>query len=220
MNGVLKKNSEKKILVQNDSLVQEFEHFQRSFEDREIVDPNGNERKINRQFYSEKKSLRDQQSNTDKRLSDSYIDSSFERSFFDDMKLTEGETIFLNESDTADWKKIPGIGSVYASRIVKYRNLLGGFVSVNQLREVYGIDDELFAKIYPYIKTDGKYTKIAVNKLEFKQLLRHPYLNYKQVKVIVDLRRRKGNISSINELALLDEFTAEDIERLNPYLQF
>jgi len=220
MNGVLKKNSEKKILVQNDSLVQEFEHFQRSFEDREIVDPNGNEKKINRQFYSEKKSLRDQQSNTDKRLSDSYIDSSFERSFFDDMKLTEGETIFLNESDTADWKKIPGIGSVYASRIVKYRNLLGGFVSVNQLREVYGIDDELFAKIYPYIKTDGKYTKIAVNKLEFKQLLRHPYLNYKQVKVIVDLRRRKGNISSINELALLDEFTAEDIERLNPYLQF
>lgn len=220
MNGVLKKNSEKKILVQNDSLVQEFEHFQRSFEDREIVDPNGNERKINRQFYSEKKSLRDQQSNTDKRLSDSDIDSSFERSFFDDMKLTEGETIFLNESDTADWKKIPGIGSVYASRIVKYRNLLGGFVSVNQLQEVYGIDDELFAKIYPYIKTDGKYTKIAVNKLEFKQLLRHPYLNYKQVKVIVDLRRRKGNISSINELALLDEFTAEDIERLNPYLQF
>jgi competence protein ComEA len=220
MNGVLKKNSEKKILVQNDSLVQEFEHFQRSFEDREIVDPNGNERKINRQFYSEKKSLRDQRSNTDKRLSDSDIDSSFERSFFDNMKLTEGETIFLNESDTADWKKIPGIGSVYASRIVKYRNLLGGFVSVNQLREVYGIDDELFAKIYPYIKTDGKYTKIAVNKLEFKQLLRHPYLNYKQVKVIVDLRRRKGNISSINELALLDEFTAEDIERLNPYLQF
>jgi len=220
MNGVLKKNSEKKILVQNDSLVQEFEHFQRSFEDREIVDPNGNERKINRQFYSEKKSLRDQQSNTDKRLSDSDIDSSFERSFFDNTKLTEGETIFLNESDTADWKKIPGIGSVYASRIVKYRNLLGGFVSVNQLREVYGIDDELFAKIYPYIKTDGKYTKIAVNKLEFKQLLRHPYLNYKQVKVIVDLRRRKGNISSINELALLDEFTAEDIERLNPYLQF
>ena len=71
----------KKILVQNDSLVQEFEHFQRSFEDREIVDPNGNERKINRQFYSEKKSLRDQQSNTDKRLSDSDIDSSFERSF-------------------------------------------------------------------------------------------------------------------------------------------
>jgi len=142
------------------------------------------------------------------------------RSFTERKKLAEGETIFLNKSDTTDWKKIPGIGSTYASRIVKYRDLLGGFVSVDQLREVYGIDDKLFVKIYPYVEVDGEYTKIAVNKLEFKELLRHPYLNYKQVKAIFDLRRRKGNISSINELALLNEFASEDIERLAPYLEF
>ena len=62
-------------------------------------------------------------------------------------KLSKGETILLNASDTAEWKKIPGIGSVYASRIVQYRNLLGGFSHVEQLLEVYGIDQELFSRI-------------------------------------------------------------------------
>jgi DNA uptake protein ComE-like DNA-binding protein len=97
---------------------------------------------------------------------------------------------------------------------------LGGFASVDQLKEVYGIDAELYSKISPYIKPDGNYSKININKLEFKQLLSHPYLNYKQVKAIVGLRDRKGKIASINELSMLDEFTTADIERLTPYLEF
>ncbi|MDR1742715.1 MAG: helix-hairpin-helix domain-containing protein [Dysgonamonadaceae bacterium] len=135
-------------------------------------------------------------------------------------KLSAGETLSLNETDTAQWKKIPGIGSAFAGRIVKYRNLLGGFASVNQLREVYGFDDELFAKVSPFVQADGIYQKIAVNKLEFSALLKHPYLNYKQVKAITDLRKRKGNITSIDELAMLDEFAENDLERLKPYLSF
>ncbi len=210
MNGLMRRNTEKKILIQNDSLVQEFDHFQRSLKDRDVVDLKGDEKETDSQFYAD--------SNTHSSHSDT--DLSFARSFSETKKLGEGETIFLNESDTTDWKKIPGIGSTYASRIVKYRDLLGGFVSVDQLREVYGIDDKLFVNIYPYVKADGKYNKIAVNKLEFKELLSHPYLNYKQVKALFDLRRRKGNISSISELALLDEFTADDIERLAFYLEF
>ncbi len=210
MNGLMKRNAGKKVLIQNDSLVQEFDHFQRSFKDREEVDLKGNEKETDSQFYVD----------SDKHSPYSDTDLSLVRSFTERKKLAEGETIFLNKSDTTDWKKIPGIGSTYASRIVKYRDLLGGFVSVDQLREVYGIDDKLFVKIYPYVEVDGEYTKIAVNKLEFKELLRHPYLNYKQVKAIFDLRRRKGNISSINELALLNEFASEDIERLAPYLEF
>ena len=56
-------------------------------------------------------------------------------------KLAEHEKISINTVDTAEWKKVPGIGSAYAARIVKYRNLLGGFYEVEQLREVYGISD-------------------------------------------------------------------------------
>jgi len=72
----------------------------------------------------------------------------------------------------------------------------------------------------PYITLDANYRKIKVNEWEFKELLKHPYLNYKQVQAIVNLRRKKGDIVSINELAMLDEFTSEDIYRLEPYLEF
>ncbi len=130
--------------------------------------------------------------------------------------------IILNNSDTVDWKKIPGIGSIYASRIVKYRDLLGGFARVEQLLEVYGIDNELYSSIIPYIyiETNTNLRKVQVNKSEFREMLRHPYLNYKQVQAIINLRRRKGDIVSINELSMLDEFTTDDIYRLEPYLEF
>ena len=70
-------------------------------------------------------------------------------------KLSEGETISLNATDTAEWKRVPGIGTVYASRIVKYHERLGGFARKEQLLEVYGVDGELYARIAPYIEVVG-----------------------------------------------------------------
>ena len=135
-------------------------------------------------------------------------------------KLSEGETIMLNATDTIEWMKIPGIGSTFANRIVRYQSRLGGFSSVSQLLEVHGIDDELFARIMPYIAHDDNIRKLQVNRLEFRELLSHPYLEYTQVQIIMNLRRRTGNISSIEQLAMLSEFSDEDIERLRPYLEF
>ena len=86
--------------------------------------------------------------------------------------------------------------------------------------EVYGIDKELYSRKEPFIKTDSNYIKLNVNEMEFRDLLRHPYLNYNQVQTIFNLRDKKGRISSIEELSLLDEFTDDDIDRLRPYLQF
>lgn len=135
-------------------------------------------------------------------------------------KLKEGETIDINEADTNLLKKIPGIGSTYANRIVKYKNLLGGYVSIEQLKEVWGIDNELFCKICPYIRITPKIEKLNVNTVEFKDLIKHPYINKEQARIIIDIRERKGNFESINRLALLDEFTNRDIKRLTPYLCF
>ncbi len=126
----------------------------------------------------------------------------------------------MNSTDTAEWKRVPGIGTVYASRIVKYRERLGGFARKEQLLEVYGLEGELYARIAPYIEVSGSVRKLAVNQLEFKELLRHPYLSYKQVQAIVNLRHRKGGVDSIQELGMLDEFTSDDIYRLEPYLEF
>lgn len=135
-------------------------------------------------------------------------------------KLKEGETIEINEADTSSLKKIPGIGSTYANRILKYKNLLGGYYSTNQLKEVYGIDDELYNKIISYITVKPKISTIKINSADFQELIRHPYLNKEQVRVILDIRGRKRRIESINRLALLEEFSPKDIERLKPYLNF
>ncbi len=136
------------------------------------------------------------------------------------IKLKAGETVELNEADTSALKRIPGIGSGYSNRIAKYRALLGGYTNINQLREVWGIDEDLYIKIIPYLTLNAHNKKIKINSSDFNTLNKHPYIDYKQAKVILDIRDRKGRIESIERLALLEEFTEADIKRLTPYLSF
>ena len=136
------------------------------------------------------------------------------------IKLQQGETIELNSADTTLLKMIPGIGSGYANRIVKYRNLLGGYATISQLKEVWGMDDYLYADIVPFITLETPVRRLSVNKAPLEELSRHPYLNYKQAKVITDIRERKGNIESMKRLTMLEEFNDRDIKRLTPYLAF
>lgn len=135
-------------------------------------------------------------------------------------KLKKGETIEINKADTSLLKRIPGIGSSYANRIVKYRNLLGGYIDIEQLKEVWGIDNDLLEAITPYITIEPEVQKIKINSADFKALIKHPYINKEQVKIIIDIRERKGKIESIKRLELLDEFSDKDIKRLIPYISF
>ncbi|MDR2915868.1 MAG: helix-hairpin-helix domain-containing protein [Tannerella sp.] len=151
-----------------------------------------------------------------KRLT-SYSRPSYPRS----EKFTEGTIIELNTADTTVLKKIPGIGSAFAKRIVNYRNLLGGYYSVTQLSEVYGIDEERYNALKPWFIADPSLVfKLDVNKLSQDSLRRHPYINYGQSKVITQLRRQKGRLKGWENLQLLDEFTDSDKIRLLPYLSF
>lgn len=224
------------VVVQNDSIAQAFDEFLKTLKTSDpSPSPSESDPDFSRPSVRESEKNLSERKSTRKEGSSSYsrttpLDSENKSEDTGNMedyahyprveKLTEGETISLNASDTADWKKIPGIGEVYSARIVEYRDRLGGFARKEQLMEVYGIDDELYARIAPYIETSGSWKKMAVNNLEFKELLSHPYLSYKQVQAIMNLRRRKGDIVSIQELGMLDEFTSEDIYRLEPYLEF
>lgn len=135
-------------------------------------------------------------------------------------KMKQGETIELNTADTTLLKMIPGIGSGYANRIVNYRNSLGGFVKIEQLGEVWGMDTYLYSQILPYLTLEPEYAPLYINRLSFKELLKHPYLNYKQASAIDDIRTRKGAIHSMNRLQMLDEFKKKDIDRLKDYISF
>jgi len=136
-------------------------------------------------------------------------------------KFTEGTVIDLNSSDTLTLMKIPGIGSAYAKRIVSYRNLLGGYFKPEQLQEVYGMYEELYEKITPFLLIDtGEINLIPVNTASIDKLRSHPYINFYQAKAIVEIRKKKGKLENINELYLLEEFTEEDFERIKYYLKF
>ena len=135
-------------------------------------------------------------------------------------KFPTGTIVELNQADTLTLKKIPGIGSTFARRIVGYRELLGGFYTVEQLAEVYGIDEERYNSLYPWFKVDTtRIRPLPVNQLSYKELLRHPYLNSSQVRQL-DRLRRKAPLQSWNDFILLEEFSTVDYQRLRPYLSF
>lgn len=107
----------------------------------------------------------------------------------------------LNSTDSIALVDLPQIGEVMASRIHRYRDRLGGFVCYEQLYEVKGMDSARFATVRPYLLLDTTHIrKLEVNRDEFKTLLRHPYLEYDQVKAIVNHRERKGLIRNWEQL--------------------
>lgn len=135
------------------------------------------------------------------------------------VKLKPGQQVNLATADTTLLKKIPGIGSAWARRIVQYRDRLGGFYSVSQLRDM----DEFPTQSLPYLSlpTATATTKLNLNQLSLSQLRRHPYINYFQAKAICDYRRLKGPLKSIDQLRLLQkDFPPEAIERLRHYVTF
>ena len=132
-------------------------------------------------------------------------------------KYPEGTLVDLNEADTAELKKIPGIGSGIARTIVAYRNHLGGFYEVAQLKEVNYINEDMLK----WFKLGNvPIHRINANKAGLDKLRSHPYMNFYQAKVIIEYRRRKGNLKSLSQLSLYEEFTEKDLERLSHYLAF
>ena len=136
-------------------------------------------------------------------------------------KFPAGTVIDINSSDTLQLMKIPGIGAAFAKRITSYRKMLGGFYRLEQLQEVYGMYEELYEKIIPYLQTDTEViTPISVNSASLDKLRSHPYINFYQAKAIIEIRKKKGKLESIDQLKLLEEFTEEDLERIKHYLIF
>ena len=126
----------------------------------------------------------------------------------------------LNSTDTTELKSLPGIGSFFARNIVEYREKLGGYVEVNQLLEVYAFDSARLETITPYINIDSvSLYKINVNIDDFKTILRHPYIEYEDVKKIVNHREKRGFIKNWEEY--LKVVGRNDVdERLRWYLEF
>ena len=142
----------------------------------------------------------------------------------DTLKFSNPILLELNSIDSATLVKIPGIGAKTASIIINYRNRLGGFYSPYQIAEKLtwdGAQEHMNDWCSKWLKADQKLImKIDINKADFKQILRHPYLNYEQTKAIVNYRDKHKTIKDISFLKMLEEFDQEDINKLEYYLDF
>ncbi len=133
------------------------------------------------------------------------------------VKIKPGEHIVLNTADTSQLKRVPGIGSGFARAIVRYGQRLGGYVSVEQLREIDNFPEEAVAY---FVVKHPVVSRLNLNKLPLNRLRRHPYIGFYQAKTIVEYRRVHGKISSLDDLKLCKDFTPEVIARLRPYVEF
>lgn len=125
----------------------------------------------------------------------------------------------LNSADTAELMLLRGIGRYTATRIIRYRQALGGFYSVRQLYEVPELPAQRADSLLPHFVVDtALITPVLVNRSSVKQLQRHPYISYPQAQQLYDLRRRKLRLSSVDELSAI--FTPDELHRLTPYLRF
>lgn len=127
--------------------------------------------------------------------------------------------IEINSVDSAMLTTLPGIGPVYASRICRYRNALGGFISMDQLKDVYKLPPETYRSLSGLLTLDtGKVKKINLNFADVKELSRHPYCSYEDAKRIVNYRSAKGYVRSVDQL-LKDSVIPEPVyNQLSPYL--
>ena len=127
----------------------------------------------------------------------------------------------LNTVDSTTLVELPQIGGYMASRIIEFRDKLGGFVNADQLRDVKGMDDARFAAIQPYIKiSDVNPRRIDVNRADFKTLVHHPYLSYEQVKRIFNQREKRGMIKNWTQLEELLREEGDVHPLLEQYVMF
>ena len=132
-------------------------------------------------------------------------------------KYSAGTKVDVNVADTIELKKIPGIGSVIARNIVTFRQRLGGFYDLEQLLEVRFFTPDLL-KWFVLGETSVK--KMRINHDSLDKLRAHPYMNFYQAKVIVEHRKKRGEIKSLSQLSLYEEFTEKDLMRLSAYFSF
>ncbi len=134
------------------------------------------------------------------------------------VKLQPEERIVLNRADTAQLRKVPGIGPYFARKIVDYRERLGGYYRVQQLLEIEDFPET--AVNFFIIPDETEFRKMNLNRLSLNELKRHPYISFYQARAIVDYRRLHGRLESLHQLQLLPDFTPEAIERLEPYVEY
>lgn len=153
-----------------------------------------------------------------------YKKKSFQKKSYDESpskkyaQRQKPNNININEATAEDLQAIRGIGPILSQRIVKFRNSLGGFRSIEQLYDVYGLDREVIDKNLSIINLKYSPSKVSING-EFKSLIRVDGLQRAQVNAILAYRKQHGDFTDLNQLNNLKSLPPELIDRIRPYLK-
>lgn len=134
-------------------------------------------------------------------------------------KVKKINRINLNKADSIELETIQTISTKMVSNILRYRKRLGGFYSLEQLQEVYGIDNSNYSNIVNYFYIDSQYIKtININKATIKELTKHPYIEYPIAKLIVSYREKNGPYQKVEEIKKAAIIYDELYKKIIPYL--
>ena len=156
-----------------------------------------------------------QSSNSSRNSKESFTENSYKK------KEVKISTTDINKATAEDFQSISGIGSAFSNRIIKYRSKLQGFSFDDQLYEVWGLDKEIADKVLSVFKIDEKpiIKKLNINTVEFKQLLKNPYIDYELCKKIFNYRDEVAELQNISQLKYIEGFPVELYDRIVLYLE-
>ncbi len=132
------------------------------------------------------------------------------------------EPFDLNTADSLQLIRIRGIGPVLSSRILKFRDGLGGFAQAEQVREVWGLPPETADLLLQqaYVKPGSSLRQLNINTAEAEALSRHPYISPRQASLIVAYRSQNGSFKQAEDLLRIHMLDENFVNKLKPYLVF
>lgn len=134
-------------------------------------------------------------------------------------KKADPLSVDINTSDSAGFISMPGIGNRLARRIIAFREKLGGFYSVDQVAETFGLPDSTFQKIKSWLTFSGApVKKININTASLEELRSHPYIRYYMANAMIQYRTQHGSFSSVEDIKKIMTVTDDIYKKVSPYL--
>ena len=143
----------------------------------------------------------------------------YAKTFYEKPKVT---VMDINLATQEDLKKVYGIGDGLSERILKEKEKLGGFVSMDQMKDVWGLSDEVIQNLSKSFRVLGipKVKKININNASVKELGQFPYFRYALAKSIVTHRSMNGEIKGVEDLVKISGFPIDKVDLIALYLDF
>ncbi|HEX9979652.1 MAG TPA: helix-hairpin-helix domain-containing protein [Flavobacterium sp.] len=128
----------------------------------------------------------------------------------------------INAATAEDLIAIYGIGPALSERILSQKERLGGFVSMEQMNDIWGLSPEVIASLNNAFKVTSQpvVKKININSASMKELSQFPYFRYPLSKDIVTFRSMNGAIRNAEDLVRIKNFPVEKVNIIAVYLVF